>query len=272
MIRIAHESPISIFDKVQSLTDIDYALVNLLDENDRYVDKFSEARQKGREIILDNSIFELGEAFDWAEFASWIEWLKPTWYVVPDVLEDGIKTSVSARDWFFEYGERFKGVSKSIGVVQGKTIEEIESCYYMLDTYANVDMIAISFDYSLYQKLVPHSNKHISRMLGRVALLGQLLERNVINPNKPHHCLGTALPEEGLFYRESNYDWIYSMDSSNPVVHGLKGIEYTDQGLWDKESQKLFELIDLDVTEEQWALINYNMNRFRWFWNGERKE
>ena len=36
MIKIAHEAPIDLFDEVQRLTDYDYALVHLLEENGRY--------------------------------------------------------------------------------------------------------------------------------------------------------------------------------------------------------------------------------------------
>ena len=72
-----------------------------------------------------------------------------------------------------------------------------------------------------------------------------------------------------MFYRESNYDWIYSLDTSNPVVHGIKGITYKDQGLWDKESQKLFEMINYDVNEKQVNVILNNIQKFRWFANGQ---
>ena len=34
-------------------------------------------------------------------------------------------------------------------------------------------------------------------------------------------------------------------------MHGIKGITYSDQGLWDKESQKLFEMINQDVSKKQ---------------------
>ena len=40
----------------------------------------------GREVLLDNSIFELGEAFDSDKFAKYVEELKPSYYIVPDVL------------------------------------------------------------------------------------------------------------------------------------------------------------------------------------------
>ena len=64
MIKIAHESPKSIFKEVQKYTDYDYALVHLFEEDPEYLQQFRDAKEAGREIILDNSIFELEEAFD----------------------------------------------------------------------------------------------------------------------------------------------------------------------------------------------------------------
>ena len=225
MIKIAHESPKSIFNEVQQYTDYDYALVHLFEEDKEYFNQFEEAINKGREVILDNSIFELEEAFD---------------------------------------AHKFPG--KSIGVVQGKTYKEIRDCYKAMDEIAKVDMIAISFDYSYYTDSCPHPNKYVSWMLGRVKLLGDLMRDGVINKNKPHHLLGCGLPQEFSFYKHMDFDWIYSLDTSNPVVHGIKGITYGSDGLWSKESQKLFELINHDVDDTN-VILN-NIQKFRWFTNG----
>ena len=139
-----------------------------------------------------------------------------------------------------------------------------------MDT-SDVDMIAISFDYSYYTKSCPHPNKYVSWMLGRIKLLGDLLKDGIINKDKPHHLLGCGLPQEFQFYKHSDYDWIYSLDTSNPVVHGIKGINYKDQGLWSKESQKLFELINSDISIDQLGVIKSNIQKFRWFTNGSYK-
>ena len=262
MIKIAHESPKGIFKEVQGLTNYDYALVHLFEEDQEYLNLFKEAIRKGREVILDNSIFELEEAFDAERFAHWVKEIRPTWYIVPDALEDTKKTCKQMLEWNSKYSDV---PGKKIGVVQGKTYEEIAACYALMDA-ASVDMIAISFDYSYYTKSVPHPNKYVSWMLGRVKLLGDLLSDGIINEDKPHHLLGVGIPQEGLFYR--NYDWIYSMDTSNPVVHGIKGIEYGEEGLWSKESQKLFEMINEPIENIDLNLVKYNINKFSWFWNG----
>ena len=115
MIKIAHESPKSIFNTVQKFTDYDYALVHLFEEDKEYLQQFREARNAGREIILDNSIFELEEAFDADKFDGWVNDLKPTWYIVPDVLEDGYETIAKMEDWNNK-GLGYPGSGK-IGVV-----------------------------------------------------------------------------------------------------------------------------------------------------------
>lgn len=262
-IRIAHESPKSIFKEIQAVTDYDYALVHLFEEDPEYLKLFQDALANGREVILDNSIFELEEAFDAVKFAQWVQELRPTWYIVPDALEDVKKTIQQMTEWNYKY-KNLPG--KKIGVVQGKTYEQIKTCYGYMDKIANVDMIAISFDYSYYTDIIPHPNKYVSWMLGRVKLLGDLLRDGVINEEKPHHLLGCGLPQEFAFYKD--YKWIYSLDTSNPVVHGIKGVEYREDGLWSKESQKLFELINHNV--EDTNTILYNINKFRWFTNGEK--
>ena len=266
MIKVAHESPKDIFNEVQSLTDYDYALVHLFEEDPIYLDQFKKAIANGREVILDNSIFELEEAFDAVKFDKWVNEIKPTWYIVPDALEQSQKTIDQMEDWNNK-GLGYKGSGK-IGVVQGKSYDEIVDCYNYLNKEADVDMIAISFDYSYYTKSCPHANKYVSWMLGRVKLLGDLLRNGVINKDKPHHLLGCGLPQEFSFYKHSDYDWIYSLDTSNPVVHGIKGISYGSDGLWSKERQKLHELINSEISTEQLNTIKNNIQKFKWFTNG----
>lgn len=266
MIKIAHESPKSIFDDVQRVTDYDYALVHLLEEDESYLKHFEAAIKKGREVILDNSIFELEEAFDAEKFAYWVKRLRPEWYIVPDALENSLLTMSQMEKW----NETYKDLpGKRIGVVQGQTYQSIIDCYKYMDYVANVDMIAISFDYSYYNESVPHANKYVSWMLGRIKLLGDLLKHGIINKDKPHHLLGCGLPQEFSFYKHSDYDWLYSLDTSNPVVHGIKGISYGDDGLWNKESQKLYELINYEV-EDTNTIMN-NIQKFRWLTNGRNK-
>lgn len=261
--KIAHESPLSIFETVQKITDYDYALVHLFEESEEYLDKFLQARDKGREIILDNSIFELGHAFAPAQFARWVEELLPTWYIVPDALED-INNTIANWDDFMSSHKDLPG--KTIGVVQGKSYEEVVECYnFMAD---RADMVAISFDYSFFEEVFPvEVTKYHKWMRGRQWLIQKMEDEGVIRKDIPHHLLGCGLPQEFAYYRHKQY--IYSCDTSNPVVHGMHDIrykrlpEYDIYGLEDKMSIKLCDLIESEVSDDQIADIIYNINQFK---------
>lgn len=262
MKKIAHEAPLSIFNNVQEVTDYDYALVHLFEESGGYWDKFERARNIGREIILDNSIFELGEAFEADKFYPWVEKLMPTWYIIPDALEDAEKTVHSVKTWQHIAG------SKAIGVVQGKTYEEVKWCYQEIEPL--VDKVAISFDYSFFMDKDLNGDlptKYHYYMYGRDALIHRLLAEGVINEDKPHHLLGCGLPQE--FDSYTDLPWIESIDTSNPVVAGLKGIRYNGKnGLEDKPSQKLYTMLNERVDIDTLQLILYNIECFRAIANG----
>jgi queuine/archaeosine tRNA-ribosyltransferase len=99
-------------------------------------------------------------------------------------------------------------------------------------------------------------------MNGRQYTLAKMLEENVINKNKPHHLLGCGLPQE--FHHYKGYNWIDSLDTSNPVMHGIKNIRYLDYGLDNKESLKMFTIMDDNVLAS-WDDIAYNIEKFKEF-------
>ncbi len=145
---VSHESPISMLDKSRTYNDYDYALVHLFEKEPEYYNFFKVSKTLGREVLLDNSIFELGHAFDPKKFAKYVEELKPTYYVVPDVLEDSQQTCSSFNKFTLNYPD-LPGLK--IGVVQGKTYQELVECYRFMTNHA--DYIAISFDYSWYETI-----------------------------------------------------------------------------------------------------------------------
>jgi len=269
MVKRFHEAPKDIFRDVQLRTDGDYALVHLFEKDPGYLEMFKKAVERGREVILDNSVFELEKAFDPERFVYWINELKPTYYIVPDVLEDADGTILNMSEWLGIWKEKVVEGPKMIGVVQGKDYADIVRCYRFMAEGAKVDKIAISFDYSYYQKSVPHTDKLVSWMLGRVKLLGDLEKDGVLRKDIPHHLLGCALPGEGIFYPDPEFEFIDSMDTSNPVVHGLKRIDYKGPlGLNFKLSTKLCDLIDSKVDLDQWTIIKSNIENFKRLWGG----
>lgn len=262
--KIAHEAPLSIFDRVQVLTDYDYALVHLFEENEEYYNTFVKAKKDGREVLLDNSIFELGTAFDGDVYADWIVRLKPDWYIVPDVLDNASATI----DSFDRFVSTYAGLpGQIIAVAQGSTYDELVTCYTHHANNPLVDKIALSFNHPFYQTDYDflESNKYFKMMNGRQNTIANMLKDGIINTSKPHHLLGCGLPQEFTAYKD--YRWIDSLDTSNPVIHGMKNIIYSHYGLTDKESVKLFTLINENVVDK-WNDIEYNIKMFRKLCNG----
>lgn len=207
--------------------------------------------------MLDNSIFELGEAFDTEKYVSWINKLKPTKYIIPDVLDDSEETINNIKDWINNYSH-LPGIK--IGVVQGKDYESLTKCYLEVSKYC--DEIAINFGKKYYEDLLPDSNKDEAQCIGRKLLIAQWLEEGIINKDKKHHLLGCSLPQEFKFY--SDFEWVCSIDTSCPIVHGILGVNLKEDGSLDKkENLKLVDLINTKVSLEEKRRIYINIVNFR---------
>ena len=256
---VSHESPISMLDESRSYNDYDYALVHLFEEEPEYYNFFKVSKTLGREVLLDNSIFELGHAFDAKKFAKYVEELKPTYYVVPDVLEDSQQTCSSFNKFTLNYPD-LPGLK--IGVVQGKTYQELVECYRFMANHA--DYIAISFDYSWYQTIAfdDFGCKLQQQMKGRRRFIKMLIDDGMWDYGKPHHLLGCSLAQEFKDYKFVK--GIRSVDTSNPVVAGLLGKRYYKGiGLLDKPKTLLADLINSSVDEESKRDILYNVDEFK---------
>lgn len=268
--KISHELPISLLCFSDMWNSYEYCLCHLLDLEPSYLEHYMQASEKGRHVLLDNSIFELGEAYEPQRYMYWIKTLKPTEYILPDVLEDCNKTisnAISFIDAFEKYIDSFDDIDvqkihniKRIGVIQGKTYEECVECYKQL--LPLVDKIAISFDYCFFNDY--HINVTQSRMLGRVHMINKMLRDNIIDINIPHHLLGCSNPLEFAFYQHCN--WIETIDTSSPIVHGIQGVDYGKTALFlnNKQSIKLADLIDWKPsTPGQIIQIQENVEKFK---------
>ena len=267
-IKVSHESPITLLPESVEYNDYQYCLVHLMEEQEEYKEWFLEkyrAKVPNGEILLDNSIFELKQAFDEKKYAGWCERIKPNYYIVPDVLEDSWATMTKMEEWDKKYGDSLPGLR--IGAVQGKTWTEIVECYKFMSVFA--DYIAISFDLSMYQVTgisgqIDISPKLKRQMTGRQHLVKRLIDEGVWNWDKPHHLLGASLAREFKWYVDNNIYNIRSLDTSNPVVAGLLGYSYNgDFGLSKKPSTLLADLIEAKPDEDAVERIIYNTSQFK---------
>ena len=259
MIKVSHESPLCLLEHSLTYNSFDYALVHLLDKFPTYHNFFKQSLMQNREVLLDNSIFELGTAFDSKLFADWVTKLSPTYYIVPDVLEASEATMHS----FMDFNEAYTDLpGLKIGAVQGRTYQEITDCYkFMVDC---ADYVAISFDFSYYQLTGKGHNKHEKMMSGRQRLIQNLIDDGTWCWERPVHLLGCSLPQEFNYYVKENIYNIRSLDTSNPVMAGVTGLKYSgDLGLKTKPVGLLADNLEIDLNQDQKDLINYNLAAFK---------
>ena len=257
MIKVSHETPLCLLGDSENFNDYDYCLPHLLDEEEGYLEYFRQAKAKGRYIIMDNSLHELGEAYDSARLMHWINELVPNEFVVPDVWENRDASVVNARKWAQIILP--KGVTK-VAVVQATTLHGAATCY---QTYKDLGYQKIAFSYgaSYYNDLVPHPNKALGKALGRLSMIAALYETKVICDDDRVHLLGCAVPQEFGWYR--GFKFIESIDTSNPVMAALEGIRYTSAGLTEKPKANMNDYLYMLGDQVDYELLTHNLNKFR---------
>lgn len=252
--QISHEVPLSLLTVSRTFNDYDYALVHLYETEPEYLQFYKESIQLGRDVILDNSVFELEEAFDAERFKYWINETKPTYYIIPDVLDNAELTIKNILDWKKDVP------GQTIGVVQGESFTEAVECYHAIKEH--VDRVAVSFNCKFYETEDGETIYH-KWANGRIRFVNYL---STLGENKPMHLLGCSLPQEFRVYNDPKFEFIKSVDTSNPVVHAINNIKYTDYGLDTKVSTKLIEY--MNETAFDMELLHFNVDKFREFCNG----
>jgi hypothetical protein len=259
-VKVSHEVPLCLLEWSKGKMDYQYALVHLLEENDEYREHFmSYRKEKGSYIILDNSLHELGEAYNDSGLLKWVEELRPDEFIIPDVWENRDISVVNAKKW--SKIDLPKEVTK-VAVVQATTLHEAATCY---QTYKDLGYKKIAFSYgaSYYNDVVTHPNKDLGKALGRISIISTLLRIGVISQTDRIHLLGCASPFEFSLYK--GFDCIESIDTSNPVMAGLEGTRYNSSLTIDKPKANMNNYFDISIEDVDIDLIEYNINQFKNF-------
>jgi hypothetical protein len=252
----------SVMDLVSQYTDGDYCLPHLLDSDENYKQYFYEAKEKGRYIILDNSVHELDRPYDSERLLYWVDQLKPNEFIVPDEINNPSKSIELAQIW--SKIELPKETLK-VAVVQGIYEADFTVSY---GNYKDMGYEKIAFSYSskVYTDVFPHPDKNLGRMMGRVKIISSLIEDGIIGKNDRVHLLGCALPNEFIYYK--NISQIESIDTSNPVMAAVDGDTYGEWeygllGLNKKPHSNMNNCFNLSRLYCNTSFIEYNIKMFQ---------
>ena len=245
-------------DKSFEINDYEYCLPHLLDQNETYKKHFEDAKESGSYIIMDNSLHELGKAYDTDRLLHWINHLEPNEFIVPDVWQDKTATLVNAKRWM---SVKLPESTTKVAVVQAQSYHEAFECYNILKMQG-YQKIAFSYGADWYAEEFPHPNPLVGKMMGRIMTISKMYKKGLIGESDRVHLLGCALPQEFGYY--ADFPFIESIDTSNPIIHGLQGIKYNSLGLLNKESIKI-DQIDKEINTDILYDINHNLIQFKQF-------
>jgi hypothetical protein len=258
MIKVSHEVPVCLLKESRDFNDYDYCLPHLLDENLKYRKYFEKAKRDGRYIIMDNSLHELGKAYDSSRLLYWVSTLKPNEFVIPDVWEDYEGSVKNAKKWVDI--ELPVGVEK-MAVIQAKTLHEAHECTKI---YKNLGYKKIAYSYgaSYYNDICPHPNKDLGKALGRIYVISTLYNQKILTDKDRVHLLGCSVPQEFGWYQR--IECIESIDTSNPIMSALEGIPYKDFGLDEKTLINLNDSMERAVKSDfNKKLLKENIEKFK---------
>jgi len=255
--KISHEVPFCLLEKSREFNDYDYCLPHLLDQNEEYKNFFYESKKMGRYIVMDNSLHELGEAYDTDRLLYWVNELEPNEFIIPDVWEDYESSVENAIKW---KDIELPDYTTKVVVVQGKTLGDAEDCFY---DYVGLgyEKIAFSYGAAWYNDVCPHPNKDLGKAIGRFNFISSLYQNEWIPHYLRIHLLGTASPIEFGMY--SNMPNIESIDTSNPIMAAIGEIPYHNLGLNSKPKANMNECQDIDIKSINIDLVEYNVEQFR---------
>lgn len=266
-IKSSHEVPLCLLEHSKQYNDYQYCLPHLMDKYEEYKNFFLKCKDEGIYIMMDNSLHELGTPYSKDRLLYWLEELKPQEFFIPDYWQDKNRSLVSAKEWV-QYKEQFPD-TVFIPVVQGDSKEEALECFSIYKNHLGYKKIAFSYGASWYKDMIdyntPHSEKntHVRTMLGRIEFINWLFELGFLDEHDNIHLLGCQLPQEFSFYEKEIRNIISTIDTSNPIMASIEGLEYTKFGLETKPVTRIDDVMEIDLSLINLDLLNQNVLYFK---------
>lgn len=265
-ILISHETPLSMLEESNSYNDYQYLLPYFYYRYPKYrefMNKYSGM------IIADNGLFE-GETYTIQQQIELIKESKPTIYIVQDEWNDPLITLKNAKYWM---GLKKSGVLPDtlnlMVVLQGKTFGEIEILYQQC---VDLGYKHFAFNHSsiAYQNEINSlEGELIKAKVGRITLIKQLWNKNIIKQHHWIHLLGATDITEFSYYKQALPGIIDSIDTSSPIIKAIEEGLYTEENTKTKSKNKLEKYFEEEFDSVKKDCILKNIKRFKNIVNGK---
>ena len=265
------------------LNEYDFVLFHLYKEWPEYRAYYKQLRETHpeRTMIFDNSAYEFfvkGEKLELEEYANAVIDLCPDYYILPDKLMDKTETLMMTYG-FLSYHETNiirafantgKITPKPLAVAQGNSAKDLFDCLLKYHD-EKIRNVALPFHNSFFKDEYNEAyanrirlefgslNDDRKYMLGRHWFIASA--KMLLQTFEYVHLLGSHCPFEKRLYEEAGFDFINSIDTGYPVKCAIAGYEMFKEP--EKPNIIIDDFMDKELTDEQKALIDININKFK---------
>lgn len=259
-ILISHESPLQLLEKSLEYNDYQYILPFFYKRYPKYkefMDNFQGMK------ILDNGLFE-GETYTIQEQIQLIKDTNCTIYIVQDEWNNSTITAKNAKYWM---GLKKSGVLDQklnlLVVLQGKSFSEIELLYQQCVDLGYRHFAFNHSSISYENEIKGDYTKDTRAKVGRIQLIRQLWNKNIIKQDHWIHLLGATDITEFSYYNQALPGIINSIDTSSPIIKGIEDGLYTEENMKVKISTKMEEYFEDELSTGQEFRILENIKTFK---------
>lgn len=282
-ININSELPLTMLSRNLELNEYDFVLFHLYKEWPEYRAYYKQLRETHpeRTMIFDNSAYEFfvkGEKLELEEYANAVIDLCPDYYILPDKLMDKTETLMMTYG-FLSYHETNiirafantgKITPKPLAVAQGNSAKDLFDCLLKYHD-EKIRNVALPFHNSFFKDEYNEAyanrirlefgslNDDRKYMLGRHWFIASA--KMLLQTFEYVHLLGSHCPFEKRLYEEAGFDFINSIDTGYPVKCAIAGYEMFKEP--EKPNIIIDDFMDKELTDEQKALIDININKFK---------
>lgn len=251
--KISHECPVDLLQDSLKFNDYDYALLHLM-HIPEYKKFYINSVKNGRDVYLDCSAYEyqfIEGGFNLSYYIDTINELQPTHVILPDVIADSKGTIENVVNFPFD---KIKYNPKYIGVVQGKTFEELNNCFEYMNNEPKIDVIALVFHSPAYQ-IDSENPVDFENQVGRYTFFEMIQDKL----NKPIHLLGSSCAAEFQMYSTEQRTYILSIDTACPIQYALLSEDID----FKRKPKYVLNEENIQYKIKDKKLVNSNIKKFR---------
>lgn len=268
MIKISHETPLQLLQLSLNYNHYQYILPyfwNRFPEYKKFMLDYSTKNQSF--TILDCGLFE-GEVPSIKELIDLIDEIKPNIFISVDSWNNCNITYQNAKTWMdLKKSGKLPKKTELMVVLQGTNFSQIEQLYKKC---LNLGYIHFAFNHSsiAYQNEIKDGDEIYKAKKGRIKLIRNLWNKNIIEQNHYIHLLGATDITEFEYYKKGLRGVVNSIDSSSPIIKAIEDGLYTEENIKLKSNNKLEKYFESNFDKEQIECILTNINFFKQITNG----